>query len=175
MKGNMTDLSEFDIYLSEKGRSFLEKWGIRLMGLYDGATQPTGPNEKRFVEVFRENREPEGRSEVFWFNLVTIKQLIERCAALEAQIENEKSLRTGLVKRINNQEREIDKRVTPVEQECERLKKTLQGCWATINKYENQLGVKKPSIGSRAGDTCPVCKGTSGMGNCYRCDGKGYL
>lgn len=171
----MRDLSDFDIYLSEEGQCFLEKWGLRLIGLYDGSAQPGGPNEKRFVEVFRNNREPEGRSEVFWFNIVTINQLIERCVALEAEIENEKSIKAGLIKRINGQEREIEKRVLPIETENEQLKETLRACWATIDKYEKQLGIEKPSVASRAGDTCPVCKGTGGMGNCSRCDGKGYL
>lgn len=171
----MRDLSDFGIYLSEEGRRFLEKWGKRLIGLYSGSTQPGSSNEKRFVEVFRNSREPEGRSEVFWFNIVTINQLIERCAALEAEIENENSIKAGLIKRINGQEREIEKRILPVETENKQLKESLRACWAAIDKYEMRLGIGKDSVASRVGDTCPACKGTGGMGNCSRCDGKGYL
>jgi len=171
----MRDLSEFDIYLSEDGQRFLAKWGIKLSGLYGGTIKPSRPNETHFVSVFRNGKDPEGTSETVWFNIVAINQLIEKCASLEFSLENEKSIKNGLIKRINNQEGEIKKRVEPLEVEVAQLKKTLQGCWATIEKYEKELGIEKPATGSRAGDQCPVCKGTGGMGNCSRCDGKGYL
>ncbi|KPD20686.1 DUF413 domain-containing protein [Idiomarina abyssalis] len=171
----MRDLSEFDSYLSEEGRQFLEKWGIKLAGLYDGSIGPKNPNEKRFVNVFKNGEDPQGKSEIIWFNVIAINQLIEKCASLEASLENEHSIKNGLVKRIDSQEQEINKRVMPLEEELARLKKALLGCWAKIDDYEKKLGIEKQTSKSRSGDICPVCKGTGGMGNCSRCDGKGYL
>ncbi|MBI5039912.1 MAG: zinc finger-like domain-containing protein [Gammaproteobacteria bacterium] len=171
----MRDLSEFDLYLSEEGQQFLARWSIKLVGLYHGSMAPKGANEKHFVDVFNKGEEPQGKSEIFWFNIIAINQLIEKCASLEAAIENELAVKKGLVGRINNLEREITMRVHPLEEEVKKLKNTLQGCWAKIDKYEKELGVENPASGSKPGDTCPICKGTGGMGNCSRCDGKGYL
>ena len=105
----MRDLSEFNIYLSEDGKRFLAKWGIKLAGLYEDSLKPSHPNESHFVEVFRHGKSPEGISETIWFNIVAINQLIEKCASIEYSLENEKSIKRGLIKRINNQEGEIKK------------------------------------------------------------------
>jgi uncharacterized protein YifE (UPF0438 family) len=171
----MRDFSVFDSYLSEEGQQFLDRWGIKLIGLYDGTRAPESESEKYFVKVFKKGEEPISKSEIFWFNIVAIDQLIRKCALLESSIQNELSVKKGLILRINNQEREIMKRVHPLEEEVSRLKKDLYGCWAKIDRYERELGIEKPVAGSKPGDTCPVCKGTGGMGNCSRCDGKGYI
>lgn len=91
----MRDLSEFDSYLSEEGRQFLGRWGIKLVGLYDRTRVPKSANEKHFVDVFKNGGEPHGKSEIFWFNIVAINQLIEKCASLESSIENELAGKKG--------------------------------------------------------------------------------
>ncbi|MCO6413218.1 MAG: hypothetical protein J5I92_10775 [Thiogranum sp.] len=171
----MKDLAEYQKYLTNEGRAFLAKWGIRLLSLYDGSRIPDLANERRFVDVFKNAREPIGESEKFWFDIVSIGQLIEKCSSLEAALENERMIKTGLLKRIENQDYEINKRVKPLEDEVGFLTKSLKACHAQLDTYEKQLGVVRSSTESTSGDSCPVCKGTGGMGNCRRCDGRGYL
>jgi uncharacterized protein YifE (UPF0438 family) len=170
----MLDLSELDSYLTESGKNFLEKWGIRLAGLYNGTLHPAKPNEISFVEVFNKGAVPEGASEIFWFNAIAISNLVKACTKYEGELSASKDVQKGLVARINHQEMEIEKRVKPLQLKVEEQHRALLKCWATIDKYERQLGIQQ-SLPNKSGQQCPVCQGTGGMGNCSRCDGKGYL
>lgn len=171
----MRDFSEFGEYLSEEGHQFLSKWGIKLLGLYEGRMEPSRPNERQFVDAFKSGKCPEGTSEVIWFNIIAINQLIEKCASLESHLENEKLRIKGLVARINNQESEIEKRVGPLNVEVDKLKDNLKTCWAKIDRYEKELNITKPQPVLDSRKICPICQGTGAMGNCSRCDGNGYI
>lgn len=168
----MKNISELEPFLSTEGREFLSKWGIRLVGLYEGCIQPSGNNERRFVETFEKGLEPEGVSERIWFNMIGISELINRCVELEAEIARGNSVRHGLTLRINKIEEDD---ILPLKAEIVRLKRALQACHQGLGEYEKILKIDVPSASSREGERCPVCKGTGGMGNCAKCDGKGYL
>lgn len=170
----MRDFEEFKPYLSDKGSEFLQKWGIKLLGLYYGGA-PRTPNERRFVEVFEGKRDPEGISERIWFNIAAINSILNRCADLEAledKLGLEESIRRGLTNRLKQLDHET---IEPLKAEISRLSKSLQACHRQIEEYERRLGILSPNASSGPGDTCPLCKGTGGMGNCSRCEGRGYL
>ena len=168
----MEEMPELDPFLSDEGREFLAKWDIRLAGLFDGEIPPAGKSEHKFVECFRQKQDPVGISEKLWFNMQAILELIERCAKLEWENDREKSVRRGLATRLKDIE---ESEMKSLKAEVERLSRVLRGCQQKLTEYERELNIEVPSAESREGDTCPVCKGTGGMGNCSRCDGKGYL
>ena len=162
-------------YLTDRGRVFLEKWGIRLWWLYLGLNEPRTAAERHFVETFKKNGVPEGKSEQFWFDVQEVQKLIEKCIDLDEKLQTQLGVNKGLSARIAGQDNEIQKRIDPLEKEIERLNKALRGCWTKIKEYEEALGIEREDPSSKAGATCPLCRGTTGAGQCSRCDGRGYI
>jgi uncharacterized protein YifE (UPF0438 family) len=159
-------------YLTEQGVSFFIKWGEKLRGLRNGMIIPSSPNEKTFVNTFSSGSKPSGQAEIFWFKIEEIEELERKLRLKEWELEECEAKIQLLQSGMQSQQTKF---IDPLKKEIEYLNGIIKKCHGTIANYESQLGITSPDVEAKSGETCPVCKGTGGMGNCRRCDGKGWI
>lgn len=159
-------------YLTEHGAGFFRKWGDKLHGLRNGSIKPALPNEEKFVQTFKAGSVASGQAEIFWFKIEEIEALEYRCKQLELESEEYEARISSLEQGIKNQNIKI---IEPLKKEIEYLNGIVKNCQGKISNYEMQLRISDVAVSSKPGDICPVCKGSGAMGNCRKCEGKGWL